>query len=197
MSSPDGKQRILAAARSLFLEKGYNASSVDEICERANITKGSFFYHFKDKEALGLAAVHYHMQVGQEMLMKADFMQEPEPLKKLIAYIDFMIRSTNNPVESGCLLGVFSEELACTKPSIINVCGIGFDQWEHALVEMIEAAKKRHRPRARLDSHGLAQHFLATYEGAIILVKAGKPVQVIQTTLEHYKTYLKKQILGK
>lgn len=44
------RQAILAAASELFKEKGYEATSVDEIVNRADIVKGTFYYHFESKE---------------------------------------------------------------------------------------------------------------------------------------------------
>ncbi len=46
----DTRDRLLAAALEVFGEKGYAASSVDEIVDRAGSTRGSFYYYFADKE---------------------------------------------------------------------------------------------------------------------------------------------------
>src|SRR5262249_4624065 len=46
------KQKLLDAAQELMLAKGYTATSVDEICEAARLTKGSFFHYFEGKEHL-------------------------------------------------------------------------------------------------------------------------------------------------
>ena len=44
------KERLLAAAKELFLARGYAATTVDAICEKAELTKGSFYYSFDSKE---------------------------------------------------------------------------------------------------------------------------------------------------
>lgn len=46
------KQELLQIAYRLFLSKGYEETSVDEIIEEAQIAKGTFYYHFKSKEVL-------------------------------------------------------------------------------------------------------------------------------------------------
>lgn len=46
------RQKILNAAETLFTSKGYDAVSVDEICESISLTKGAFYYHFKNKEEI-------------------------------------------------------------------------------------------------------------------------------------------------
>ena len=46
------RQRLLEAALSLFHEKGYSATTVEEIASKADVAKGTFFNHFPSKEAL-------------------------------------------------------------------------------------------------------------------------------------------------
>ena len=45
------REKLMSAARSVFTEKGLGAS-VDEISQRADVARGSFYYHFKTKERL-------------------------------------------------------------------------------------------------------------------------------------------------
>jgi TetR/AcrR family transcriptional repressor of nem operon len=51
----DAKTRLLEAARDTIRAKGFAATSVDDLCQAAAVTKGSFFHHFKSKEELGVA----------------------------------------------------------------------------------------------------------------------------------------------
>lgn len=45
------RAELIAVARALFFEKGYDATSVDEIIGRAGLSKGAFYYYFPSKEA--------------------------------------------------------------------------------------------------------------------------------------------------
>jgi len=53
------RQKFIDAATALIREKGYAGTSVDDICARAGLRKGSFFHHFKSKEELLLAAIEH------------------------------------------------------------------------------------------------------------------------------------------
>jgi AcrR family transcriptional regulator len=48
------RSRILDVAGELFAERGYDATSVADICARAGVTKGAFYHHFKSKQAVFL-----------------------------------------------------------------------------------------------------------------------------------------------
>ena len=50
------RERILYATTTLLLDRGYGATSIDEICRVAGVTKGGLFYHFDSKEKLVSAA---------------------------------------------------------------------------------------------------------------------------------------------
>ena len=52
----DARTRLLDAARDVIRRKGFDATTVDDLCEAAGVTKGAYFHHFKSKEALGVAA---------------------------------------------------------------------------------------------------------------------------------------------
>jgi hypothetical protein len=47
--SRNARDRLLNAAVCIVRQKGYHATSVDELCAAANVTKGAFFHHFKSK----------------------------------------------------------------------------------------------------------------------------------------------------
>lgn len=56
------KRQIADKATELFCAKGYAATSMDDICKAAEASKGSLYYHFKNKETLFLYIVEAHMQ---------------------------------------------------------------------------------------------------------------------------------------
>jgi TetR/AcrR family transcriptional regulator, transcriptional repressor for nem operon len=70
VASTQTKERILAAAKELFLARGYAATTVDTICEKAELTKGSVYYFFDSKEDLGLAVVEWSIGRGLQMFSK-------------------------------------------------------------------------------------------------------------------------------
>src|SRR5258708_3032529 len=88
-SRHESKTRILNAALSVFRTKGYTATRVEDICEAAGLTKGSFFHHFSTKEELAIAAADYWSEVTSALFAGAPYHQPADPLERVLAYVDF------------------------------------------------------------------------------------------------------------
>src|SRR6516162_9126905 len=114
MASTQTKERILAAAKELFLARGYAATTVDAICEKAELTKGSFYYFFDSKEDLGLAVLEWSIGQGMQMLASGPYVRIVDPIEKAFAFLKHLEKRCPEIWSGGCLLGSFSLELADT-----------------------------------------------------------------------------------
>ncbi|MEM7486110.1 MAG: TetR/AcrR family transcriptional regulator [Bacteroidota bacterium] len=74
---------ILQKAFELSYQKGYQSTSVDDIIHFTTVTKGSFFYHFKNKEEMGLAMINEVMLPGMRKSF-IDPLKEGDTSKRLI-----------------------------------------------------------------------------------------------------------------
>lgn len=185
------KDKLLDAAQRLMLAKGFPATTVEEICEAAGLTKGSFFHYFASKEDLGKAVLEHYAGLGLGALESAPFRRETDPLKRIIASIDFWIDRINDPsMTCGCLLGNFAQELSDTHPEIRTQCVRYFDQWTRMLKQDFEEAKRLYRPRVRIDTQGLAEHYVAAVEGGLLLTKATRDRKGFERNLTHLKRYI-------
>jgi TetR/AcrR family transcriptional repressor of nem operon len=85
----DAKERLMAAATELTWQNGYNAVTVDAICERAGVKKGSFYHFFESKAALAIAAMDDAWQ-ARRPTMDAVFSADNPPLERLKKYIEIL-----------------------------------------------------------------------------------------------------------
>src|SRR5215813_5351517 len=83
------KDKILQAALSVIRSKGYAATTVDDLCSAAGVTKGAFFHHFKSKEEMAVAAANYWSTMTDEFFANAPYRKVSDPLERLLGYIDF------------------------------------------------------------------------------------------------------------
>ncbi len=186
------KQRLLDAAQELMLAKGYTATSVDEVCETAGVTKGSFFHYFDSKEHLGTLVAERFFASRKALLASAPFHQKKDPLDRVLGGVDFLIETSRSPEAArGCLLGTFVQELAATHPKIRDICAACFEEYARSLKKDLDEAKAKYAPKARWSTQGLAEHLIAVLQGAIILAKAKQDIQVIEQSLVHYREYVK------
>ena len=116
MATNQSKERILAGAKELFLARGYAATTVDAICEKAALTKGSFYYFFDSKEELGLAVLDWSLRRSVQMLASGPHVRIVDPVEKAFAFLEHLEKCSPELWSGGCLLGAFSLELAETNP---------------------------------------------------------------------------------
>lgn len=194
---PIAKDKLLDAAERLMLTKGFVATTVDEICHEAGLTKGSFFHYFRSKEDLGKAVLDRFCQVRLELLQQSPSQKNTDPLERIYGWIDFAIEMSKSPLaQNGCLLGNFAQELSDTHPKIRSLCAQHFTDWAALLKKELDEATAKHRPEAMLDTTSLAEHLIAIIEGALILAKAKQDMAVMEQSLLHFRRYLKSLFEG-
>jgi TetR/AcrR family transcriptional repressor of nem operon len=190
-ANPVTKQQILDAAQELMLAKGYTATSVDEICAAAGLTKGSFFHYFEGKEHLGRLVAERFYASWQQLSQAASFRRKKDPLERVFGQVDFFIAASHRPEWKGCLLGTFVQELAQTHPQIRWVCAACLENLVDGVRQDLEEAKARYAPRARWNARSVARHLIAVAQGANILAKAKQDRKLFAESLVHFKKYLK------
>ena len=190
LEHPPTKDRLLDAAERLMLAHGFAATTVDEICEAAKLTKGRFFHYFESKEELGQELLERFYALSRQKRQGA-WSKERDPLKRVYGYIDFMIKMSNECAGSqGCLLGTFAQELSDTNPKIRSMCEQAFGQWTQMLRRDLQEAKAQYAPRASFDTKSLAEHFIAILEGSKILARTQQDARIVEKNLGHFRRYL-------
>ncbi|OAI52008.1 hypothetical protein AYO44_16810 [Planctomycetaceae bacterium SCGC AG-212-F19] len=186
------KQKLLEAATGLMRAKGFTATSVDDVCDEARLTKGSFFHYFESKEHLGMEVAERFFAAKKEMFQTASFRRKKDPLDRVFGYVDFLVEMAHHPdAGKGCLLGTFVQELADSHPKIRDVCAACFAEQCADLRRDIEAAKAAYATRGRWSPQSLAEHLVAILQGSLILAKAKQDPKVLADSLHHFKEYLK------
>jgi TetR/AcrR family transcriptional repressor of nem operon len=188
---PDSRTRFLDAALRLIRTKGYEATTVDELCAAAGLTKGSFFHHFKSKEDLGLAAAQHFADRADRMFTNAPYRHAVDPLERLLAYVDHRrALITGELPEYTCLLGTMVQETYDTHPDLRAACEHHLGAHVDMLARDIADAKRRYAPRARWSAESLGVHIQATLQGAFIFAKARQDPRAAEDCLAHLRRYV-------
>jgi TetR/AcrR family transcriptional regulator, transcriptional repressor for nem operon len=194
----ESKTRLLDAALHVIRVKGYSATRVEDICEAASLTKGSFFHHFKSKEDLALAAADYWSYRTSALFAAAaynDVSALPDPVDRLLAYIDLRRALIQGDLpDFTCLVGTMVQEVYDTHPTLRDACGQSISGHASTLIPDIEAAmRQRGIPgvdQAGFTAESLALYTHATIQGAFILAKARQNAAIAIECINHLRRYV-------
>ena len=191
-AEPTGtKAKLLEAALTLVRQKGFAATSIDDLCKAAGVTKGAFFHYFPSKEALAVAgAEQWTARAEQLIFTLPPWTRIVDPLDRLLAHIDFRLAMIDGPVEDfTCFIGTMVQEAFATNEAIRAACDASISAYAHRLAEDIQPAIDAHGIRSGVTALDLAYHIQAVLQGAFILAKAKGDPAIARASVTHLKRY--------
>ncbi len=109
----DAKVRLMSAAQDLIWENSYGSTTVDAICDRANVKKGSFYHFFDSKSDLAVEAIDCDWAERRKRI-DAIFSPTIPPLERLRSYFEHVyLRQVEIKRERGRVLGCPLFTLGC------------------------------------------------------------------------------------
>jgi TetR/AcrR family transcriptional regulator, transcriptional repressor for nem operon len=191
-SRPGGaRSKLLDAAISIIRKKGYAASSVEELCARAGVTKGAFFHHFPSKDSLAIAAVNQWTDRTAAVFAAAPYHRFDDPLERVLGYLDFRKAMLRGDVaEFTCLAGTMVQEAYGTHPEIRRACEASIDSHAAKVESDIADAMKRHHLCAPWTAASLARYTQAVLQGSFILAKSQGDATVAEASIDHLHRYI-------
>lgn len=179
------RQKLVAATVRLMLRQGFAATTVDQICAEAGLTKGSFFHHFETKEAIGKAAVEWWGEFGTNLYAAAWADPESDPLDQLHRMFSIMSGFTEREDEvCTCMVGMMSQELAQTHPAMREECARQLDIWTQNVAKMLAAAKEKHPPAIDFDPQQVAWLLNSLWQGSMLIAKTRQTPAMIRSNLQ-------------
>jgi TetR/AcrR family transcriptional repressor of nem operon len=187
------RDQLIESAVEVFHARGFNGCSVQDIVEAAGVPKGSFYNHFKSKEALGVEVVRaytrlvgaYVAEAGAGEILSGD----GTPLERIRAYFEAVIeQNVSCGVRKGCLLGNFATELAPHSAEIANAVTDALDNWSAAVARALAQAQEAGELPKDVDVEALGRYLVDGYEGAAARAKLigdrGPMDEFIRTTFD-------------
>jgi TetR/AcrR family transcriptional repressor of nem operon len=181
----------LDASFVLIRKKGYSATSVDELCAQAGVTKGAFFHHFRSKDALAVAAANRWSEVSSAFFQTAPYQKQRDPLDRLLSYLDFRKSLLKGEIaEFSCLAGTMVQEVYGTHAEIREACDASINGHVATLELDIAEAMKLYGVRAKWSAQSLALYTQTVLQGAFILAKAKGGPDVAVASIDHLRRYI-------
>jgi TetR/AcrR family transcriptional repressor of nem operon len=185
------RSKLLDAAFSLFRQRGYSSTSVDDLCAQAGVTKGAFFHYFKSKDALAVAAANHWSETTEQLFGNAQYHQHSDPLDRVLGYLDFRKAILKGELaDYTCLVGTMVQEMYDTSPEIRAACAASISGHAARIESDIAEAVKLYRIRAAWTAESLALHTQAVLQGAFILAKAKGGAAIAAASIDHLRGYI-------
>jgi TetR/AcrR family transcriptional regulator, transcriptional repressor for nem operon len=178
LARPSARNAIVESGTELFIERGFNGCSVQDITDSAGVPKGSFYNHFKSKEALAAEIVTAYGKGSTDR----SILTNPEVpalirLKKHFAALNEYFSRCNE----GCLVGKFMAEVSDDTPQIrarlLGVLGL----WSEQISTAIAAGQAEGSIRQDLKADELAAFLIDSYEGAILRTRVERTPKALKS----------------
>lgn len=183
MQSIDTRERLLEAAASLMWERSFQATGVDELCQRAEAKKGSFYHYFPSKTDLAIAAIERAWRQVEEGIFKVVFSTEVSGLiqiQNLIAKV-YEVQGTTAS-ESGGVLGCPFANLGQEMARQDERIRVALHRIFEFHCDYLEAALNRAQLAGEIppgNSRVRAESIFALLEGALVLAKVANDPEVL------------------
>lgn len=195
------RDRSMDIAERSILEKGFAATSIDEVIFEARITKSGFFYHFKDKNDLALALIQrfqaHDRAFHRSLLARAEELNE-DPLHALLIALKLMAEQliemkTLNP---GCLVTTFVLQDAFFDARVRECATeIGLE-WRDFYLAQLERIAEVYPPKIDIDLRVLADMVTTVVDGGIVLAKSTRSPEAVGEQLLAYRSFVRAVFLG-
>lgn len=187
--------KIMDTAQQMVLDVGLSGTSIEKVIDKAGVTKGTFFYHFKTKHDLAAALITRYAEDDRHHYN--DFMEKAEqlardPLQQLLIFVGLFIEMTEQLEEPfpGCLYASYCYQSGAISPDVMAQIEDMMRFWRERLGEKIEQASELHAPTIPVETHQVADHVLTTFEGAFILSKVLREPKLASEQLIQCRNYL-------
>lgn len=176
----DTRQEIIEAAARLIHRQGYTSTGVKEIVDAAGVPKGSFYFYFPSKEALGLALIEHYgvlFRENVEPIMRTPGMS---PLRRLRLFFESRRDwVASNGCSLGCPIGGLAQEMSSLSEPMREHLEQALHRLSAAVQHLLEQAVADGELKTDIPTETLAAFLIDAWEGALLRMKAECSAQAL------------------
>ena len=195
------RERILELAEAAVLEKGFAATSIEELIVAAGITKSGFFYHFKDKGELATALMQRYIAQNDAILTdifgRAEELNE-DPLHGFLVALKLLAEMTADlpGTHPGCLVASFCYQDRLFSQDVRELAFDGVSNWRKFFMTRLTRIAGRYPPRIPVDLGALADMANTLIDGGIVLSRVMRDKSILPQQIMLYRDFVRAVFLG-
>jgi AcrR family transcriptional regulator len=182
------KRYIIEKTAEIFNKKGYIATSLSDLTDATNLTKGSIYGNFKNKEEVAVAAFNFNYQ---RLIKKftSRMSRESSSVGKLNAFLDIYEESFKELVDlGGCPILNNAVDSDDTHEHLLSLSVKAFNDWNHNIASIIRKGIADKEIYASINADSYADLFLINIEGGLLLAKSTGERHYFDHAIRHLRT---------
>lgn len=189
------RTNIMNAAEALILEYGFAGSTVNDVIEKAGVTKGAFFHHFPTKVDLGHALVERYADLDRhhlESTMERAEKLSRDPLQQVLIFVGLLMEEMESLAEPfpGCLFASYCYQKGLFDDGTLEIAREAMRAWRDRIAEKLREAARQQSLREYIDFDTLADMLMTIFEGAFVLSTTFDDPRLVADQLGHYRRYV-------
>jgi TetR/AcrR family transcriptional repressor of nem operon len=179
------REKLIDSAIELLSNRSYNSVGVQQLCEHAEVKKGSFYHFFPSKRDLTIVALDTIWENFKSQMFLPIFESDLEPVEKIRTMMEqgykHLVNSKScNGCVSGCNIGNLAVELSTQDEQIRKKIESIFDEWTRYIEILIQDAISRGQISSKINVRATAQALLAFVEGTLLICKTYNDPEVMK-----------------
>lgn len=186
------RQNIITKALQLFCVKGYYHTSINDVLEATDLTKGGLYGHFSSKEDLWYAVYDQALRIWREVVFRG-IQSSADPLERIQTLIENDIKKKlgDHIFEGGCFFHSMLVELSGQSDAMSDRLLQGFTQLAGLLCAWLEQADQQGMLKADLNFKEIANYIIISLNGAAALYASGRDPDILDQTVSQLRFYIR------
>lgn len=195
------REKILDLAEAAVLQKGFGATSIEELIAGAGISKSGFFYHFPDKGTLAKALLQRSMERDRDLLgdvfARADELTD-DPLHGFLVGLKMLAEQMAGMTEvhPGCMVASICYQEQLFDREIVAMNQAAVLAWRQYFRARLDAIAARYPPRIAADLDDLADMLSVVIDGGITMSKVTRDAALLAQQVALYRAFVRAIFLG-
>jgi len=182
---------ILQKAFELIYAKGYQTTSIDDILAVTQVTKGAFYYHFKNKDEMGIAIINELMKPALTSSFIIPLQKHENPLDAIYNLMyHLLMKNDFLKVEYGCPAANFTQEMTPWNNDFSNALNEITQQWTKMMVAALDKGKKNGLVKKDTNTRQVTMFVMSGYWGIRNFGKLENSKRAYLPYLKELKSYL-------